>query len=283
MNDGRNVEIAFFGGSFTGIDIQLQEQYLHSAYTYIEKGKVSGIRLSTRPDYIDEEILCLLKKYGVTAIELGVQSTCNDILRICNRGCNNNTIRTASKLIKEHDFSLGLQMMIGLPGDSYSTSQKTVDDIIAMGADNTRIYPTLVVRGTELERMYLRGDYTPLELDEAVEWAKTFYLQFEKAGVNVLRVGLHPSPELEQSLCAGPYHRSFKELVMTKIWAGILNSEFFTLCNQRLSALVHPTQINYAFGYEGTNRKWWEKKGLDLKIKCDNSLSKYAIEWQILE
>lgn len=280
MNDGREIEVAFFGGSFTGIPLNLQEQYLAQAYAYLQQGRIHGIRLSTRPDYINKEVIELLKRYGVTTIELGAQSTNDDVLLASGRGHKSEAIRSASRQILDNGFHLGLQMMIGLPHDTYERSSQTVDDIIALGADNTRIYPTLVIKGTKLAELYESGRYQPLSLDEAVRWAKDFYLRFESKGVNILRVGLHASEELspDKSLLAGPYHKSFKELMMTEIWSDILHKELRDKQNEQLTLEIHPSQINYAWGYAGKNKRWFEEKGLEIKIIGKETAGKYEVK-----
>ncbi|MCQ2211107.1 MAG: radical SAM protein [Paludibacteraceae bacterium] len=280
MNDGREVEIAFFGGSFTGIPLDLQERYLQKAYKYLQEGKICGIRLSTRPDYINPRVIDLLKRYGVTTIELGAQSTNDDVLMASGRGHKSDAIRQAADMIHSAGFHLGLQMMIGLPHDTYERSRQTVEDIISLGADNTRIYPTLVIKGTQLAKLFELGRYTPLDLDTAVAWAKDFYLRFESAGLTILRVGLHASEELthEKSLLAGPYHKSFKELMMTKIWAEILNKELNGISNKEIRLEVNPSQINFVWGYAGQNKKIFEEKGLTVKLQGDSSLSKYEMK-----
>ncbi|MEE3484162.1 MAG: radical SAM protein [Bacteroidales bacterium] len=279
MNDGREIEVAFFGGSFTGIPVTLQEQYLIQANHYLKEGKISGIRLSTRPDYINEQILELLKHYGVTTIELGAQSTNDDVLLASGRGHKSDAIKRASEAILSKGFHLGLQMMIGLPHDTYERSRQTVEDIISLGADNTRIYPTLVIKGTQLAKLYALGKYQPLDLDTAVSWAKDFYLRFESQNITILRVGLHASEELsyEKSLLAGPYHKSFMELMMTEIWADILQKKLSNIHHQELTLEVNPTQINYVWGYAGKNKGFFTKQVLNIKIKGNPLLNKYDL------
>lgn len=280
MHDGREVEIAFFGGSFTGIPMALQEEYLRKAYPYVAQGRVQGIRLSTRPDYISGEILDLLERYGVKTIELGAQSTNDDVLLASGRGHKREAIERASEQIRERGFHLGLQMMMGLPHDTYERSRQTVEDIIALGADNTRIYPTLVIKGTQLAKFYEAGKYEPLDLPTAVSWAKDFYLRFEEAGLTVLRVGLHASEELthEKSLLAGPFHKSFKELVMTEVWRDMLDERLAVYSNESLRLTVHPSQINFVWGYQGANKLIFEAKNLNVKIVGDCSLDKYEMQ-----
>ncbi len=275
----RHINIAFFGGSFTGIPIILQEQYLNAANFFIKTKQVEGIRISTRPDYISIEILELLKKYGVTTIELGAQSTNDSVLKKSGRGHSFREIETASKLIINFGFELGLQMMIGLPGDSIQKSIQTAKDIVRLGAKNTRIYPTIVIKGTALEKMYKLGLYQPLELDEAVKITKEVYKILDENQINIIRTGLHPSEELthEKSLIAGPYHISFKELVLTELWKDILNDKLETFDNEFVEIQINESQINYAVGYQSSNKKQLLKRFKNVKFKINNSLKKYEL------
>ncbi len=192
----KHVEIGFFGGNFTGIPLDDQEKYLQVAQPFLEKGIVQGIRLSTRPDYIDEQGLHLLKKYGVTTIELGAQSMDNDVLQQSARGHTAEDVENASRMIIAAGFRLGLQMMVGLPGDTLEKSVFTARKIIELGACETRIYPVLVIKGTKMAEWYEQGKYKPLSMEEAVFWVKTILPLFEDAGVEVTRVGLHSSEGL---------------------------------------------------------------------------------------
>jgi histone acetyltransferase (RNA polymerase elongator complex component) len=253
----KHIEIGFFGGNFTGIPLEEQEQYLQIAHSYLEKGIVQGIRLSTRPDYIEAQGLHLLKKYSVSTIELGAQSMDDEVLRQSARGHTANDVEMASHLIIESGFRLGLQMMIGLPGDSLEKALFTAKKIIEMGAVETRIYPVLVIKGTKMAEWHEKGKYQPLSMDEAISWLKELLPLFEQAGVEVTRVGLHSSEGLlsGKELVAGPFHTSIRELAMTEVWWDRLNmlSAFEGLDELRIS--VHPSQYNFAVGYYGKNRK----------------------------
>ncbi|MCF6365700.1 MAG: radical SAM protein [Bacteroidales bacterium] len=274
-----HINIAFFGGSFTGIPFELQESYLKEAYKFVETKQVAGIRLSTRPDYINTEILDLLKKYGVETIELGAQSTDNYVLQKSGRGHTYNDIENASELINSYGFKLGLQMMIGLPGDTIEKSLQTTKDIINLGAENTRIYPTLVVKGTALEKMYHSGKYKVLQLGEAVEITKVVYKLFDENNVKIIRTGLHPSEELtyEKSLIAGPYHVSFKELVLTEIWADILDKRLKDINSESIVIQVNSTQLNYAVGFKSKNKNKLLKEYKVVKFEVNDSLQKFEI------
>jgi len=249
--------IAFFGGSFTGMSIDEQSEYLAIAKQYLDQGEISGIQLSTRPDYITPDILDNLKRHGVTLIELGAQSLHDDILQTVNRGHTVQQVKEASLLILQHGFELGLQMMIGLPGDSKEKALDTAHSIVEFGATYTRIYPTLVVENTPLAKQFHEGRYQPLTLAEAIDWCKDIYGYFTDHGVTVLRVGLHPSEGLLKGsdYIAGPFHVSFKELVLTAIWRDRIQKIIDNIGTDEFAMEVPAAEINYAVGYASANRK----------------------------
>tara|TARA_R110001583_G_scaffold84281_5_gene221878 strand:+ start:34396 stop:35391 length:996 start_codon:yes stop_codon:yes gene_type:complete len=273
----RVINIAFFGGSFTGIPRNEMIAYLKEAYKYVMSGEVQGIRISTKPDYITEEILDILEQYGVTAIELGAQSTNNKILVKSGRGHKFDAIENAAKLIRKRNFELGLQMMLGLPHDTLELSIQTANDIVRLKADTTRIYPTVVVEGTVLEKMYHKGDYKVLSLEEAVFWSKEVLKIFNKANIKILRVGLHPSEELElgKSLVAGPIHPSFKEMVLSALWFDILTEKLKK--KGVVTIQVSKQQLNYAIGYKGVNRVNLKTKGYTTKFSADINLKDFEL------
>ncbi len=217
VGENDDIEIAFFGGSFTGIPEKEMIAYLELAQPYLKDGKASGIRLSTRPDTISPHILDILKKYGVTVIELGVQSLDPEVLLHSQRGHSIEDVVSACSLIREYGITLGIQTMLGLPADSYEKALKTAKDVIELEPDMVRIYPTLVIKDTLLEEYYLAGQFTPLSLEEAVEWCADILPLYRKAGITVLRIGLQDSDTLEGSIVAGPYHPAFGELVESRI------------------------------------------------------------------
>lgn len=253
----KHVEIGFFGGNFTGLTPGEQIKYLEIAKSYLEKGTVQGIRLSTRPDYISEEGLHLLKKYGVTTIELGAQSLDDEVLTRAARGHTAEDIEMASRMIASFGFRLGLQMMIGLPGDTLEKSVFTAKRILELEACETRIYPVLVIKDTKLEEWYREGKYLPLTLDEAIFWLKAIIPVFEAGGVEVTRVGLHSSVGLNsgKELVAGPFHPSIRELAMTEVWWDRLKGIGLRAEGVEVVIAVHPSQYNFAIGYYGKNRK----------------------------
>lgn len=244
--ENRTLEIAFFGGSFTGIDMDIQREFLDVAYSYKQRGIVDKIRLSTRPDYIDVERLELLKSRGVDIIELGVQSMDSEVLEKSYRGHTREHVVEAAKLIAEYGFTLGLQMMVGLPGDSFEKSIETAREIIALKPQIARIYPTLVIVETELENEYRNGNYSALSLEEAVYRSKYILYLLESSGIQVIRVGLQPSDNISEGgdIVAGPFHPAFRQLVEGEMYYDIVD--------------------NYLSGKEQT-------EGLELVISADAS------------
>lgn len=214
------VEIAFFGGSFTGIDRQLMTELLDTAYEYIKSGRVSSIRCSTRPDYIDAEVLSILKSRGVKVIELGLQSASDKVLKAAKRGHTRECEIRACKMIVDGGFELVGQMMIGLPKSTRDDELETARLIIECGATGARIYPTVVFRGTELCDMAIDGSYEPLPLDEAVERSAAVFDLFLKNDVKIIRIGLCSSENLssESTYHSGPNHPAIGELVLNRFY-----------------------------------------------------------------
>lgn len=206
-------EVAFYGGSFTGLDIKTQKDYLDAVAPFARDGHIDGVRLSTRPDYIDDDICEFLKTNHVKTVELGVESLDENVLRLSARGHSGEDVAHAVKVLRSFGFKVGLQMMPGLPGDTKDTIIKTAEGIRDLCPDFVRVYPTLVVKDTPLEKMYLRGDYKPWSLDDMVEVSAEVSKIFTEAHIKIIKFGLQPTPELEATILAGPYHRSFRNLV----------------------------------------------------------------------
>jgi len=213
-------EVAFYGGSFTALPSSLQESYLSCVEPYIQSGRITGIRVSTRPDAIDIPNLELLAHYGVKTIELGVQSLERDVLAFAGREYVPSQVAEASLLIKEKGFTLGHQLMIGLPLSDRSKELRSTRQVIQIGPSLIRIYPTLVIRGTGLARLFIRGEYQPLSLDEAIETTALMYIELEKARIKVIRMGLQTTQELEGpgEILAGPFHPAFGEMVYSRVF-----------------------------------------------------------------
>ena len=270
----RKVEIAFFGGNFTGIPLAMQREYLDTASRWMGKNMVDGIRLSTRPDYISEEVIDMLQAFGVSCIELGAQSLDDEVLRLSGRGHTAADVEQAARLILQSGIQLGLQMMIGLPGDTRQKSMQTARKIADLGASQTRIYPTLVIRGTKLEKMMQKGHYKPLSIADAVDWCKELVCWFEENAVRILRLGLHPTEGLitGSELVAGPFHPAMKELVETAIWKDIFEKNLVVGPGDSLHIFVGPGQLNAAIGHHAVNRKLLQKKCRSLRFAIDNQL-----------
>ncbi len=215
IHKNSEIEVAFFGGSFTAINKEVQVEYLEAVQPYIKSGQVNSIRISTRPDCIDWPVLDLLKAYGVNTIELGVQSINDEVLKKSCRGYTADDVFKAAHLIKENNFRLGIQLMVGLPGDHQELDIKSTKLAIALSPDMVRIYPTLVIQDTVLAELYKKDLYMPLSLEEAISITKEMYLHFTANDINVIRMGLHPSEELisGDAVIAGPFHPAFGELV----------------------------------------------------------------------
>ena len=272
------IEIAFFGGSFTAIEKSLRESLCKIAHKYLKEGQVNGIRCSTRPDCIDDEILKELKEYGFTAIELGVQSTDDDVLLKSGRGHNSEVVFYASNLIKEYGFSLGLQMMIGLLGDTYEKSIKTAKDIISLKPDCVRIYPTLVIKDTHLYDMMQNGDYTPITLDYTVKILGEILDMFYKEKINVIRVGLQTTDEVNQKTVTGPYHPAIRELAEGELFKNKIEKYIVdkNLKDASLTVFAHSKSISKISGQNKKNSKYfYQKYKIKLSFKKDNTIDEY--------
>ena len=279
---GAHIEIGFFGGSFTGVPVNEQEHFLSIAQPYLKNGQIYGIRVSTRPDYISETRLDLLKAYGVTTIELGAQSLDEEVLIKSKRGHSIADVEKAASLIISYGFSLGLQMMTGLPGDTLEKTLMTAHRIVELGADNTRIYPTLVIKNTELEELYLSGRYQPLTIDEAVFRVKQIIPIFEEANITILRIGLHPSEGLlnGDDLVAGPFHPSFRELAETALWGDLFNNLSISDSSDVLEIVVPVGQRNMAIGYNAINRKQLELTHKKVSFLQDPALINHQFKFR---
>ena len=211
------VQAAFYGGSFTGLSLARQQELLGAVVPFIRAGKVHSIRLSTRPDYIDPDIVDFLCNQHVATVELGVQSLDDQVLGRSLRGHRGQDVFIASSLLQSAGMELGIQLMVGLPGQHFTSLRKTVDQVISIAPSFVRIYPVLVVTGSGLEQQYRKGRYQPLSLEKAVVLTAWMKKKLDDAGIRVVRMGLQPGSELEQSLVAGPYHPAFGEMVHSRI------------------------------------------------------------------
>lgn len=286
------VQIAFFGGSFTGIDIETQETLLKIAYRYIEAGKVDSIRISTRPDYIDKDILKRLKKYHVKTIELGVQSSNDYILKTAERGHTFEDVKKASRLIRWNGFKLGHQMMVGLPESKLEDEIKTAKDLIKLKPKMVRIYPVLVVKKTKLEQDYYDKEYFPLSVDQAVERCKELVYLFNKKRIDIIRIGLQNTeiisdPENKESeVVAGPYHPAFGQMVSASIWYDRIVKKIGKL-NVKAKDIVifaNSSEINDIVGHKKCNiEKLKEFYHVNVKVKEDEKIKKNKFKIKVIK
>ena len=277
-------EIAFFGGSFTGIDRELMTELLKIAGSYLESGRVCGIRCSTRPDYIDEEVLSILKQYGVGTVELGLQSVDENVLLATRRGHGFAAEKKACDLIVKNGFSLIGQMMIGLPGADEKSELATAEFIISSGASGARIYPTVVFRDTELCCMAESGVYKPLSVDEAVRRSALVMKKFIDSGIDVIRVGLCASENLADTdtYYAGPNHPAIGELVENEIYYSIIKDKINNTDigrSSRISVLVPRGSLSKAIGQRKKNKlRLLEDFELSDILFCeDEALPEYCV------
>ena len=266
-------EIAFFGGSFTAIDRDYMISLLEAAEPFARK--LGGIRISTRPDCIDHEMLDILKKYGVTSIELGAQSMSDKVLEANDRGHSAEDVRTASRLIKEYGFSLGLQMMTGLYLSSPEDDICTAEEIIRLRPDTVRIYPVVILGGTKLADLYQSGVYKTIPFDEMTKLCAKLLLRFEEEKIKVIRLGLHASDSVEGETLGGYYHPAFKELCLGIIYRQLIEEKITG--KGSFTVYVSPRSLSMAAGQKKCNIVYFMEKGINIKIKSDSTLKERDI------
>jgi len=252
INSDEHVELAYYGGNFTAIDIDFQKKLLELANSF---KKIKSIRISTRPDCIDEERLRFLKLYNVKTIELGIQNMFDDVLNACARGHTAQHSKNAMAMIKKFGFLLGVQVMVGLPKSTLEKDIETAKILTSFSPDIARIYPTLVIEGTYLAEMYQRGEYEPLSLNEAVERCSQIKSIFIEKGVNVIRVGLQPTEEINYNakVLAGPFHPSFGELVDSEIIFRKVVERLHGKKYSKILFMVHPKNYSKLVGQKKSN------------------------------
>ena len=286
------VEVAFFGGSFTAIETEKQIELLEAVQKYIKDKKVNSIRISTRPDCIDREILKRMKKYHVKTIELGVQSTNNYILSRCKRGHTGEDVKKASKLIRRHGFILGHQMMVGLPESTKQDEINTAKELIKLKPKIVRIYPVLVIKDTELADEYSRGEYTPLTVGQAVERCKEVVDLFNRNKITIIRIGLQNTEEIsdpnteKSSVVAGPYHPAFRQLVESSMWYDSIVNQIKKINAKvkKVKIKANDFNINNIIGHKKENIiKLKEVYDVDVVIEKDENIKPGRFEIEILE
>ena len=283
IEEDAEVEIAFFGGSFTGIDRSLMISLLKEAKKFLDCGRVHSLRCSTRPDYIDEDIIAILKEYGLNTVELGLQSSSEQVLSASKRGHGFSDELRACRLIKEAGLELVGQMMIGLPESSLGDEIKTARFIISSGASAVRIYPTVVFFDTELSDMLRAGVYSPLSLEDAVYRSKEVLKEFIGKDIKILRIGLCASENLrsEKTYFAGPNHPALGELIEGEVYYDLIREllvkskgakEFVTLYCPKGS-------VSKVLGHGRKNKiRLVNEFGIKrLNVKEDGSLNNYQV------
>lgn len=275
-DDAKHYEIAFFGGSFTAIDHDYMLSLLAATKPFINEFK--GIRISTRPDCVDSAILDTLHAYGVTSIELGAQSMDNSVLELNKRGHTAEDVCTASTLIRQSGFSLGLQMMTGLYGSCEQSDINTARRFIAIKPDTVRVYPTVILQGTDLANYYLSGKYQPYTMDRSVALCARLILMFEQAKIRILRLGLHYSDSLAANSLGDNYHPAFKELCENKIFLNSFLEKSKHIDTKRLNVFINEKSLSKFTGQKKANLKEWQRMGYELHIHFDNTLGKYGLE-----
>lgn len=269
----RPVEVAFFGGSFTALSLEIQDELLRPLQPLLKTGEVASVRLSTRPDYIEDDQVVRLKKYGVRTIELGVQSMDDAVLTASGRGHTAAQSEAAIHCIKRHGLFVGAQLMPGLPGDSTHSSLASLERIISTGADFIRIYPAIVLRGTGLARLYSARDYTPLNLEQGVALCRLLLHRALRAGLPVVRIGLQADDGLNaETVLAGCWHPSLGQIVSSRLYGDLINS--FVSEGESVSVYCHPSRLSDVIGHNRSNLERLAERGVQARVVPDLSLAK---------
>ena len=258
-----NTEIAFFGGSFTAIPRGYMLELLNAVQPYLNRG-FRGIRLSTRPDCIDSEILRVLKEHGVTSIELGAQSMSDKVLADNERGHTAADVERASDLVKQFGFTFGLQMMVGLYGSTPELDIITAERLIALKPEEARIYPTVILRNTRLGELFLSGEYIPYSLDDTVALCTDILERFESAGITVIKLGLHASQDVERDMLGGSYHPAFREICESLAYRRKMDK--LIVGDKAAIFTVPPRMLSKALGQHSSNIEYFRSKGISVKV-----------------
>ncbi len=266
--DAGTTEIAFFGGSFTCIEREYMLSLLKAAFEFVKNGDVCGIRISTRPDGIDEDVLKILKAYGVTAIELGAQSMCDDVLKLNFRGHTAQDVKVASELIKKNGFELGLQMMTGLYGSDREKDIKTAEEIIKIKPNTVRIYPTVTLKNTYLEKAFNDGKYNPPSVTQTVDLCAELLEMFKGENISVIRLGLHSIDK--ETFVAGPWHPSLGELCESRIFLKRIETLLHKRSKGDYVLYVNEKDVSKVIGQKRINIKALESQGYKIRVvPCD--------------
>ncbi len=275
--DLKNTEIAFFGGSFTAVPREYMLELLEAAERYVKKG-FRGIRLSTRPDAVDGEVLGILRDFGVTSVELGAQTMSDEVLRLNERGHTSEDVVKASELVKSYGFTLGLQMMVGLYGSSPEKDIYTAERIIGLEPSEARIYPTVILKNTRLGELFLSGEYRPYAINDAVALCARLLDMFESAGISVIKLGLHSSTDVEKDMLGGLYHPAFRELCESFRYRSEMECQIGA--DKYATFTVPSRELSKALGQKKSNIEYFRSKGVEVRIIPDPLLSGHHINRQ---
>ena len=275
-HDVANSEIAFFGGSFTAIDRQEMIACLEAARPYVGRD-FGGVRISTRPDCVDDEVLSLLREYGVTAIELGAQSMDDTVLALNGRGHTAEDTSAACERIRRYGFSLGLQMMTGLYGSDAEKDRQTARRFVELRPDTVRIYPTVVLEHTKLADLWRRGEYVPPSLEDSVALCASLLRLFRANGIRVIRLGLHSGGNVEEGNLAGVYHPAFGELCESRIFRDMAEERLRALPAGAYTRRVNPRDLSKMIGQKKSNLAYFRARGYDVTVKQDGTIQMGAV------
>jgi len=258
----KEVQVAFYGGSFTCLPPAEQEGMLAAVQPYLQAKKIDCIRLSTRPDCIDPEVCRMLRKLRVGIVELGVQSLNDDVLQDSHRGHTVEQSRQAFFQLKEAGMEVGLQLMPGLPGETTCSFLRGIDEVVRLKPDFVRLYPLLVVKGSGLEERYRQNRYRPLSLNKAIALTGKAYTKLQGAGIKVVRMGMQHSQSLEANFIAGPYHPAFGELVVSRLWLQKIRARLACLATgEKLCLQISPRDHGAVVGMKKSNIRRLEELG----------------------
>ncbi len=263
-------EIAFYGGTFSLLPLTQQADYLKTAGHFVACKRVSGIRISTRPDALDDECISRLKACGVTTIEIGCQSFDDSVLAAAGRGHAAADNVSAIQRCQSAGFQVGAQLMPGLPGGDADEALISLRQALELKPSFVRIYPTVVIAGTELADLWKSGGYKPWTLDEAVDVCADMLHLCRRVDIPVVRLGLHGDPQLEKNLLAGPYHPAFGQLVRSRLWRRAL----LQACSKTEQLSVNPKDLSDVLGHRGENREWLKTTSPSLRVMADKAVKR---------
>jgi histone acetyltransferase (RNA polymerase elongator complex component) len=280
-----NVQVAFYGGSFTCLDEDVQAGLLERVSPYRKSGLVQSIRLSTRPDCINDEIADFLIAAGVRTVEIGAQSMNDQVLQKAGRGHTVEQVISAVRLLCARGVETGIQLMAGLPGESTRSFLDGVRSVIGLSPHLVRLYPTLVLKHTELAQLYHNSDWRPLSLERAVSLIARAWTMFDDQRIRVIRMGLQPTAELETQLIAGPYHPAFGELVRSRCWYRKIRPLLVSAGRERtLRLAINDRDHSALAGRKRENLKRLESlvNGARLQVEIDASVERGDYRYSVI-